>query len=130
MNKSLISLYESHYKKNGAMSEGPMRFTPEERDAFLQELRSFSGLGKHVYRSGELAEITKKVGQLVEVACQVNLAETQEWFDQVTVKHHNKRLMEAYKIFERSSKEIGSLQQRLESAYEDIAEVLNKYYDV
>lgn len=130
MSKSLISLYESHFRKTGEMSEGPVKLSPEERDAFLQELRSFSNLGKHVYRSGELAEITKKVGQLVEIACQVNLSETQEWFDQVTVKHHNKRLTEAYKIFERSSKEIASLQQRLESAYEDIAEVLNKYYDV
>lgn len=127
---SLISLYESHYRKNGGIAEGPVALSPEERDAFLQELRSFSSLGQHIYRAGELSEITSKVGQLVEMACQVNLAETQKWFDQVTVKTHNKRLTEAYKIFERTSQEITALQQRLEASYEDIAEVLNKYYDV
>lgn len=128
--KGLISLYESHYKKTGGLTDGPVKLTPPERDAFLQELRSFSTLGEHIYRQGKLAEITEKVGQLVEAACQVNLAETQEWFDQVTVKQHNKRLTEAYKIFKRTSNEIAGLQQRLESSYEDIAEVLGKYYDI
>ena len=41
-----------------------------------------------------------------------------------------KQLKEAYKVFEKTSTEMDGLQQRLESAYEDMGTVLNKYYKV
>ena len=60
----------------------------------------------------------------------MTLQETENWFDDVTVNRHMKSLKESYKIFEKTTNEIMSSQQRLESAYEDIAEVLGKYYEV
>lgn len=124
------SLYESHFKKIKALKEGTLAYTKEDRNNFLQELRNFGNLGQHVYRSKQLEDVINKVGQMVEVACQVNLSETEAWMDQITVKRHNKRLTESYKLFERTGKEIGMLQQRLESCYEDMAEVFKKYYDI
>jgi hypothetical protein len=41
-----------------------------------------------------------------------------------------KTLKESYKIFEKTATEMNALQPRLSAAYEDIAEVLQKYYDV
>ena len=37
---------------------------------------------------------------------------------------------EAYKVFEKTANEMNSLQQRLESAYDDMGMVLNRYYKV
>lgn len=127
---NLASLIESHYNRTKGLTEGAIPYSKEERNSFLQEMRSFSNMGQHVYRSKSLAEVITKLGQLVEVATQVNLAETEQWMDQLTVKRHNKKLMESYKLFERTGQEIGVLQQRLESCYEDMAEVFNKYYDI
>jgi hypothetical protein len=58
------------------------------------------------------------------------LSETEDWFDANTVNRHMKHLGEAYKIFEKTSQEMSVLQQRLESAYEDIGSTLGKYYDI
>ena len=41
-----------------------------------------------------------------------------------------KQLGESFKVFEKTAKEISTLQQRLESAYEDIGNTLGKYYDI
>lgn len=100
------------------------------REEFIQELKNFYRLGESVYRTKTLKEISKKVGRIVENATSMNLKETEGWFDQVTVSRHNKQLKESYKVFEKCVNEINTLQQRLESSYEDIGEVLKKYYDV
>ena len=125
MNKS------SHYKKIAeALSQDKLKLSKEEKRAFLESVRKFEGYGAHIYRASKLNEIVNEIGQLVEVAQNVTLQETDGWFDNVTVSRHNKRLAEAYKVFEKSAKDVGVLQQRMEAAYEDIAEVLKKYYDV
>lgn len=128
--KNLTSLYEKHYKRTNALKEGSMPYSVQERKAFLEQVRGFDKMGQHVYRKGNLGEAIKHIGEIVELACQMNLAETQEWFDEITVRRHNKRLQEAYKIFEKTGKDMVALQQRMEACYEDIAEVLNKYYEV
>ena len=39
-------------------------------------------------------------------------------------------LKEAYKVFSKTANEVQTLQQRLESAYEDMGGTLNKYYKI
>jgi uncharacterized protein YukE len=41
-----------------------------------------------------------------------------------------KQLQDSYKTFEATAKEMHQLQQRLSAAYEDIAQGLNKYFEV
>jgi len=41
-----------------------------------------------------------------------------------------KRMGESFKVFEKTLKEVSTLQQRLESAYDEIGEVLGKYYEI
>jgi hypothetical protein len=41
-----------------------------------------------------------------------------------------KQLGEAYKVFAKTANEVHTLQQRLESAYEDMGGTLNKYYKI
>jgi hypothetical protein len=41
-----------------------------------------------------------------------------------------KQMNEAMKVFEKTAGEMSGLQQRLESAYEDMGTVLNKYYRI
>jgi hypothetical protein len=41
-----------------------------------------------------------------------------------------KQMNEAMKVFEKTAGEMNGLQQRLESAYEDMGTVLNRYYKI
>ena len=56
--------------------------------------------------------------------------ETEGAFDGITVGRHVKRMNESFKIFEKTLREVHTLQQRLESTYDEIGEVLGKYYEI
>ena len=83
-----------------------------------------------VYAKGGLQEVSTTLQSVVEQAEKLTLSESEHWFDNVTVSRHMKQMNEAYKVFEKTSKEMTGLQQRLESAYEDMGTVLNRYYKI
>ena len=110
--------------------EEEVKMTKEERSAFLEAVSNFHKLGEMVYAKGGLQEVTKTLQTVVEQAEKVTLSETEHWFDNVTTSRHMKQMNEAFKVFEKTSKEMTGLQQRLESAYEDMGTVLNRYYKI
>jgi len=106
------------------------KMTKEERSAFLEAVSNFHKLGEMVYAKGGLQEVSTTLQSVVEQAEKLTLSESEHWFDNVTVSRHMKQMNEAYKVFEKTSKEMTGLQQRLESAYEDMGTVLNRYYKI
>lgn len=101
-----------------------------QKKAFLEAVYKFAEHANSIYRPHSLKETSQYLGELIEAAHHLTLSETEDWFDANTVNRHMKHLGEAYKIFEKTSQEMSVLQQRLESAYEDIGGTLNKYYDI
>ena len=97
--------------------------TSEQKKAFREAVGNYHKLGESVYRNTTLKEIA-------QVAEQLTLSESEHWFDNVTTSRHMKQMNEAMKVFEKTAGEVHTLQQRLESAYEDMGSVLNKYYKV
>jgi len=118
---SLIPLKEGEQK---------LKMTSEEKKAFLEAVYRFAEHSSNIYRNHNIVETSKFLGELIEAASHLTLSETEDWFDANTVNRHMKHLGEAHKIFEKTASEMNTLQQRLESAYEDIGETLSKYYDV
>ena len=112
-------------------SEDPTAsMTTEQKKAFLEAVYKFAEHANSIYRQHSLKETSQYLGELIEAAHHLTLSETEDWFDANTVNRHMKHLGEAYKIFEKTAQEMSVLQQRLESAYEDIGGTLNKYYDI
>jgi len=107
-----------------------VKMSKDDRDSFLEAVSNFHKLGEMVYSNGGLQEVTKTLQSVVEQAEKVTLSETEHWFDTVTTSRHMKQMNEAFKVFEKTSTEIGGLQQRLESAYDDMGTVLNRYYKI
>ena len=83
-----------------------------------------------MYRNSRLKEVAKRLNALAEKAEQVTLSETEDWFDQVTVKRNMKELKNGAKTFNKTVDEINVLQQRLESIYEDMGNTLSRYYEI
>lgn len=106
------------------------QFSKEQKKAFMEAVANYHTYGETIYRNESLREITEKIKEVVKIAENLTLQESEHWFDNMTVSRHMKQLGEAYKVFEKTSKEVTALQQRMESAYEDIGNVLNKYYKV
>jgi len=77
-----------------------------------------------------LMEAYENIKNIVETAEKLTLKETGDWFDKVTVNRHMKSMNESFKIFSSTIKEVSTLQQRLESSYDEIGEVLGKYYEI
>jgi len=107
----------------------PQPLSKEEKKQFLDQVKKFSEMGQSVYGNGDLQQLTDRVKDMINKAEQIT-TEAGDWFDNVTVKRHMKNLNDSYRVFESTTKEMSQLQQRLSAAYEDIAQGLNKYFDV
>lgn len=121
---SLKKLYES------GNLPADSKYTGMDKKTFQESMKSFSKYGQSIYGSKKLKEAVSEIKNLIETAEQMTLQETDQWFDNVTVTRHMKQLKESYKLFEKTAGEMSTLQQRLESCYEDIGKNLNNYWDV
>lgn len=110
--------------------EEEQKMTSEEKQGFLQAVANYHRLGEMVYRQDSLREVAKTLGNIVERAEKLTISESEHWFDNVTVSRHMKQLGEAYKVFSKTAGEMSGMQQRLESAYEDMGTILNRYYKI
>mgnify|MGYP001235316090 CR=1 FL=1 len=106
------------------------KMTKEQKKSFLEAVSNFHKLGEMVYAKNGLVEVTETLKSVVEQAEKMTIDESEHWFDNVTVSRHMKQMNEAMKVFEKTAGEMTGLQQRLESAYEDMGTVLNRYYKI
>ena len=120
-----MALYEKFLQ-----TEEPEKMNTDEKRAFMEAVANYQSIGENIYRANKLKETATNMANIIEAAEQLTLQESEHWFDNVTVSRHMKQLKEAYNVFEKTSGEMDGLQQRLESAYEDMGSVLNKYYKV
>ena len=103
----------------------------QHRNEFIEAVNNFSSLGQNIYKSGkDLKEISETINRICGMAEVFTMEESADWFDEVTVKRNIGSLKEANKTFVESAKEMFALQQRLEGAYEDIGQVLGRYYEI
>lgn len=110
--------------------ENEISYSKEERKAFMESLRQYGNFKNEIYRSKRLKEISQQIGQLVQSTEAFTLKETDGWFDNVSVNKDLKELKTDYQLFEKTCGELTTLQQRLESLYENIGTKLGKYYDL
>ena len=106
------------------------KMTNEEKRAFIEAVASYRKIGEAIYHNGNLMEAYQNIKKIVETAHKLTLQETGDWFDKVTVSRHMKSMNESFKIFTNTIKEVSTLQQRLESSYDEIGEILGKYYEI
>ena len=118
------------YKRMNVGEEEEKGMTNEEKREFLKAVSEYKRFGESIYRSGNLAEVYESIKNIVETAQKVTLEETGDWFDKVTVNRHMKSMNESFKVFSNTIKEVNTLQQRLESCYDEMGEVLGKYYEI
>ena len=134
-NMKIGQVYSNPYARSFVNEEGDevereSELNLEQKQAFLEAVKSYKKYSESIYRNRDLKEVYESIKNVVEIAQKMTIDETQDWFDGVTVSRHMKRMGESFKVFEKTLKEVSTLQQRLESAYDEIGEVLGKYYEI
>jgi len=95
-----------------------------------EALKSYNTLGEALYQQQSLKETAKSLSNIAEMAATHTVQETEDWFDKVTVTRNMKELTNHSKAFGKIAEEASSVQQRLSGLYEDMGNILNRYYDI
>ena len=104
--------------------------TKEEKRDIMNAVSKFNDFGSKVYKTNEIKEMVEAIKSMTKGASTLALQETGDWFDAVTVKRDMSEVNKSAKLFEKAATELSTLQQRLESVFEDIGHKLGKYYDI
>ena len=97
---------------------------------FLNEVGRFNEYGGNIYRKGNLKDIAERLAKVAEAARAHTLQETEDWFDKVSVTRNMKELHGLSGGFSKCATEAQSLQERMETLYEDMGNILNRYYNI
>lgn len=96
----------------------------------IEAVKSYARVGKQLYNGGGILEAAKQLVQMAESAQNHVLSETDDWFDGVSVKRNMKELKGLTGQFRKTAVEANSVNQRLSTLYEDMGNILNRYYDI
>jgi hypothetical protein len=96
----------------------------------IEAIKSYARVGKQLYNGGGILEAAKQLVQMAESAQNHVLSETDDWFDGVSVKRNMKELKGLTGQFRKTAVEANSVNQRLSALYEDMGNILNRYYDI
>jgi len=109
--------------------DAPLNKTQKQQ--FIQAVATYNELGSYIYRdSNKLRQITENLKAISVLTEKLAFQESDDWFDQNTIKKDMKTLTDAANAFEKTAKEVYGLQQRLESDFEQIGSVLSKYFEI
>jgi vacuolar-type H+-ATPase subunit C/Vma6 len=78
---------------------------------------------------GKLKEIVERISNIVETATQL-VTEKEDLVDSVSASRQMKHVGAALKEFTKSANEVMIHERRMEAAFEDIAEGIQKYFNI
>ena len=96
----------------------------------VSSIQNYGSLGEHIYGKGSLKEIAETLSSIADGASQHTLSETDDMFDKVTISRNMKELTGLSKQFGKVAGEANSLQERMSGLYEDMGNILGRYYEI
>jgi len=120
---------------SGIVSESPWAKREDDTPSInvnelVSSIKNYGSLGEHIYGKGSLKEIAESLSSIAEGAAQHTLSETEDMFDKVTVSRNMKELTGLSKQFGKVALEANSLQERMSGLYEDMGNILGRYYEI
>lgn len=97
---------------------------------FLEIISTYTSFQDQMKRNSDIVEIAETLGGVVDAAKTLTLQEAGDWFDKVTVKRNMSELDKLDKSFDKVAVEARALDQRLSALYEDMGNILTRYYEI
>ena len=95
-----------------------------------EAIRNYSRVGEQLRVNSNVMGAAKQLAEMAEHAQNHVLSETSDWFDGVSVKRNMKELKGLTGQFKKTAVEANATNQRLSALYEDMGNILNRYYDI
>ena len=96
----------------------------------IEAVKSYARIGKQIQVNNNIMGAAKQLSKIAEAAQNHILSETDDWFDGVSVKRNMKELKGLTGQFKKTAVEANATNQRLSALYEDMGNILNRYYDI
>tara|TARA_Y100001938_G_C7946384_1_gene356982 strand:+ start:134 stop:778 length:645 start_codon:yes stop_codon:yes gene_type:complete len=136
-NIKLKDLLNEVTTQGGFVSRSPWAVNEEEKEApkvdvkeLVSKINSFNSIGESIYGKGNLREVAENLSSIAEGAAQHTLSEAGDMFDKITVSRNMKELTGLSKQFGKVANEANALQERMSVLYEDMGNILGRYYTI
>jgi len=97
---------------------------------FLEIISTYGQHREGISRKSDIRQVAETLGAIADAAQEYTLREGDDWFDRVTIKRNMGELKKLQSSFEKEAKEAFQQQQRLEALYEDMGNVLGRYFEI
>ena len=94
------------------------------------EISSYNKLGNAIFGKSNITQVAEKLSWIANQAKSHTLQETEDWFDKITVNRNMKELTGLSNQFGKIASEANALQQRMGALYEDMGNILGRYYEI
>ena len=95
-----------------------------------EAIRNFARVGKQLRVNNGIMEAAKQLAEMADNAQHHVLGENDDWFDSVSIKRNMKELKGLTGQFKKTAVEANATNQRLSALYEDMGNILNRYYEI
>jgi len=109
-------------------SEEKKTLSNEVKKHFLEIVSTYNKYQESLDRKSDIQEIAETLGGITEAARTLAIHEGDDWFDKHTIKRNMSELDKLGKQFDKCAVEAKSLDQRLGGLYEDMGNILSRYY--
>ena len=104
--------------------------TNEVKKHFLEIVSTYNKYQESMDRKSDIIEVAETLGGITEAARELALREADDWFDKHTIKRNMSELNKLGTQFDKVAKEARNLDQRLNGLYEDMGNILSRYYKI
>ena len=94
------------------------------------EISSYNKLGNAIFGKSNITQVAEKLSWIANQAKSHTLQETEDWFDKITVNRNMKELTGLSNQFGKIASEANALLQRMGALYEDMGNILGRYYEI
>jgi hypothetical protein len=100
------------------------------REDLVKHVSEFASYGNSIYKKHNLSEVGTTFMEIAKSAQKHVVKETEDWFDKVTVQRNMAELKKQATQFHKISNEAQGLQDRMSALYEDMGNILNRYFNI
>ena len=123
--KELLKEYDPNTDKFS--DEG---LSTEQKKIASEKISKFGKYQRFIALEAKDMDVAEDICNIIENASQCILNETDDWFDGISVKRNLKEVKTLAKDFYKTAKERQVYTQRMQSLYEDMGNILNRYFEI
>lgn len=90
----------------------------------------YATLGRALKTNESFSKVAQQIAQIAEMAEQTVMQEAGDWFDEHTIKRNMKEMKNYAGQFAKIAEELDTLQQRATALYDDMGNVLTRYFEI